>query len=110
MTVYVDNMRVRFGRMVMWHMVADSDEELHAMAARIGVARKWHQTAGGSHYDVCLAKRAAAVAAGAMEITLRQCAAMSYLRRVYKVHGVTPADAVARLQQEYAKKAEAARG
>ncbi len=108
MTVYVDNMRARYRRMVMSHMIADTDDELHAMAARIGVARKWHQTAGGSHYDICQSKRAAAVAAGAVEITLRQCAAMAYLRRVYKVHGVAPADAVARLQQEYAKNREPA--
>lgn len=70
MAVYVDDMRAPYGRMVMCHMLADSDEELHAMADRIGVARRWHQKPGTyhSHYDICLTKRAKAVEAGAIEI------------------------------------------
>ncbi len=67
---YVDDMRAKFGRMIMCHLLADTDDELHAMAARIGVARRWHQKAGTphSHYDIALSKRALAVAAGAVEI------------------------------------------
>ncbi len=73
MTVYVDDMRAKFGRMIMCHMLADTDAELHAMAARIGVARRWHQKAGTphSHYDICLSKRALAVKLGAIEIDRR---------------------------------------
>lgn len=54
MAVYVADMKAKFGRMVMCHMLADSDEELHAMAQSIGVARDWHQKAGTvhSHYDI----------------------------------------------------------
>ncbi len=78
MTVYVDDMRARFGRLIMCHMIADTDEELHAMVDRIGVARKWHQ---GDHYDIALSKRALAVANGAIEITLRECAIMTAHRR-----------------------------
>lgn len=84
MTVYVDDMKAEFGRMKMCHMLADSDEELHAMADAIGVARKWWQSpakTSGSHYDIALSKRALAVAAGAVEITLRQAAAMNARRR-----------------------------
>ena len=50
----------------MCHLIADTDAELHAMARTIGVARRWYQ---GDHYDICLSKRAAAVAAGAVEIS-----------------------------------------
>jgi hypothetical protein len=82
MTVYVDDMYLspmgRFGRMKMSHMIADTEAELHAMAARIGVARRWYQ---GDHYDIAISKRALAVAAGAREITLRQLACMAALRK-----------------------------
>lgn len=73
MTVYVDDMRASFGRMVMCHMIADTEAELHAMADRIGVARRWYQ---GDHYDVTLSKRALAIADGAIEITWRDCGLM----------------------------------
>lgn len=74
MSVYVDNMRAGYGRMVMCHMVADSRDELLAMADRIGVARKWIQQAGThlEHFDICLAARKKAVAAGAVELTMRK--------------------------------------
>ncbi|MCK4121385.1 DUF4031 domain-containing protein [Ralstonia pseudosolanacearum] len=70
MSVYVDDMAAPYGRMLMFHMVADTDDELHAMADKIGVARRWHQKAGTphSHYDICKAKRALAVAHGAVEV------------------------------------------
>jgi hypothetical protein len=82
-TVYVDNMCAKFGRMKMCHMLADSDEELHAMAALIGVARRWHQAPPkhDSHYDIALSKRALAINAGAVLITLRQIACMNTRRR-----------------------------
>jgi hypothetical protein len=84
MTVYVDSMRAKYGRLVLCHMIADTDEELHAMADRIGVARKWHQSpplASSSHYDIALCKRALAIEAGAVPITWRQCSLMTMLRR-----------------------------
>jgi len=81
--VYVDDMRAPYGRLIMCHMIADSDEELHAMAERIGVARRWHQKPGpGSHYDIALSKRALAVAAGALEITWRQAEAWGQAYRL----------------------------
>jgi hypothetical protein len=96
-TVYVDNMRARFRRMVMCHMLADSDDELHTMADRIGVARRWWQSpthTSGSQYDIALSKRALAVAAGAVEISLREASAMNARRRVTGELG-SPGDAVA---------------
>lgn len=71
--VYVDTMRAPYGRLILCHMIADSPEELNAMADGIGVDRKWHQ---GNHYDICLTKRAKALQAGAVEISFRQCGAM----------------------------------
>lgn len=85
MTVYVDDMRAKFGRMVMCHMIADTDTELHAMADTIGLARKWFQ---GDHYDISLSLRAKAIAAGAQEVTWMDVSRMHYVR----VHtGVLPA-------------------
>jgi hypothetical protein len=57
-------------------MIADTREELDNMADKIGVARKWIQYPGrpNEHYDICLTKRAIAVAAGAIEITIRDTA------------------------------------
>ena len=74
MAVYVDEAVWPFGRMLMCHMIADSREELDAMADRIGVRRKWIQKPGtpGEHYDICKSKRARAVAAGAVEVDSRE--------------------------------------
>ena len=76
MSVYVDDMKAGFGRMVMCHMIADSTKELLAMADRIGVQRKWIQHAGTSreHFDICLSKRVAAIRMGALPITQRELA------------------------------------
>ena len=74
MTVYVDNMRARYGRMKMCHMIAESTDELLAMADRIGVDRKWLQKPGTrfEHFDIALSKRALAVEAGAVEVTMME--------------------------------------
>lgn len=73
MSVYVDPARYPFSRMTMCHMIADSSEELLAMADAIGVARKWLQKAGqpDEHFDVCKSKRAEAVRLGAVEVSSR---------------------------------------
>lgn len=74
MATYVDDMKSGYGRMVMCHMVADTEAELHTMADRIGVARRWHQKSGTphSHYDICKSKRALAIEFGAIEIGRRE--------------------------------------
>ena len=87
MTVYVDNMHEsklgNFGRMKMSHMIADTTEELLAMADRIGVQRRWLQYPGThkEHFDIALSKRAMAIAAGAVEIDMEQTSAMCRRRR-----------------------------
>jgi len=78
MAVYVDDMHQtemgKYRRMKMCHMLADTEDELLAMADKIGVARRWHQYPGTpkSHFDVCMSKRALAVQLGAVEIEMRR--------------------------------------
>jgi hypothetical protein len=69
MAVYVDDVRHRFGRMVMCHLWADSVDELHAFAARLGLKRTWFQCppkASWEHYDISLGIKAKALALGAV--------------------------------------------
>lgn len=73
MAVYVDKVKLAFGRMVMSHMIADDEEELHAMADRIGLKRSWYQAdASTPHYDVSQSKKRAAIEAGAVELERRE--------------------------------------
>jgi hypothetical protein len=81
MSVYVDQPVHRFRHMLMCHMLADSPEELHEMADRIGMPRKWYQRdASTPHYDLSREKRAAAIAAGAIEVNRREMVAV--IRRI----------------------------
>lgn len=74
MPVYVDHGQIPYGRMKMCHMLADTEEELLAMADMIGVARKWIQKPrrGPVHFDICQSKRALAVKNGAREVGRRE--------------------------------------
>ncbi len=67
--VYVDALRDygwRLGKSC--HLVADSDDELHAFAARVGMKRAWFQPKSTPHYDLTASRRAKAVALGAVEL------------------------------------------
>ena len=69
MTVYVDDVRHRYGRMQMCHMWADSLDELLLAAVKIGVPVKWLQSppkASWTHFDVSLSMKAKALAQGAV--------------------------------------------
>jgi hypothetical protein len=87
MTVYVDDMRLpaRVGRIhERWsHLMADTDAELHAFAAQIGLQRHWAQDPGTwkSHYDVTDAKRSSAIAKGAVPIGYGSPEALALTRR-----------------------------
>lgn len=87
MSVYVDSMRAPLKRgrrtMIMCHMMADTSEELHAMADRIGVLRRYVEDEGTyrEHYDICKAKRALAVSAGAIPVTMLQLGRIMLARR-----------------------------
>jgi len=69
---YVDAAVWPYGRMMMCHLLADTVEELHAMADHLGVSRRWFQNDRYPHYDICKAKRAIAVQLGATEISRRE--------------------------------------
>lgn len=75
--VYVDPMTRRFvsptrrGVMVSW-LIADTEAELHAFAATIGLKREWCLRSGFIRYDLGGERRARAIAAGAVEITAEQ--------------------------------------
>jgi uncharacterized protein DUF4031 len=70
MTVYVDD-AVHPWRGQRWaHLMADTLEELHAMAARLGIPRRAFQNkTSGAHYDVTSELRERAIAFGAIAIS-----------------------------------------
>ena len=71
MAVYVDDYRGRLGRMIMCHMMADTVEELHEFAEKLGMKREWFQNGSAPHYDVSLTRRALAIKLGAVELPIR---------------------------------------
>jgi hypothetical protein len=72
MSVYIDDMRMyaTVGTLsARWsHLTADTKEELHAFAERLGMRRSWFQDKpnGLWHYDVTDNKRKRAIAMGAL--------------------------------------------
>ena len=78
MSVYVDNARLPFRRMLVCHMTADTLDELHEMAQIIGIKRQWFQNKSIPHYDICLSKRILAVQCGAIEETTRETVARKW--------------------------------
>lgn len=75
MSVYVDalhNYGWRLGPSC--HLVADTLDELHAFAKRIGLRRAWFQSGRKPHYDLTASRRAVAVSLGAVEVTDRDVA------------------------------------
>ena len=78
MTVYVDELRVWPTKIGCFkggsaHLTADTLEELHAFAARIGLKRAWFQDKGlVPHYDLAPSRHEAALAAGAVFVPARE--------------------------------------
>lgn len=98
MTVYVDDFRVRArvgGTVGRWsHLTADTPDELHEFADRLGHRREWFQARcrsrscpvrGGVcrhfHYDVVDTRRSRAISLGARTVTLREMGALVSARR-----------------------------
>ncbi|UNK47981.1 DUF4031 domain-containing protein [Lysobacter sp. S4-A87] len=70
MTVYVDD-AVHLWRGQRWaHLMADTLDELHAMAGQLGIPRRAFQDkTSGAHYDVPAELRERAIALGAVPIS-----------------------------------------
>lgn len=74
MSVYVDPLHEWGGSATFrWkhscHMFADTADELHAFAKKIGMRREWAQTGGMLHYDLNANRRRVAVLFGAKEVS-----------------------------------------
>jgi hypothetical protein len=78
MSVYVDPLLRHGGSAAFrWkescHMYADTLEELHEMAVRIGMRRSWFQNHSSMpHYDLVASRRVDAIMAGSIEHTRRE--------------------------------------
>jgi hypothetical protein len=84
MGVYVDRLRDWGWRLgPSCHLLADTVEELHTFAARLGLKRAWFQDSTSCpHYDLVAGKRALAVRLGAIELEAQ--AFVDLLRRLRK--------------------------
>lgn len=77
MAVYVDYLRnwgwkLRGKPILSCHMIADTVEELHEMADKIGLKREWFQDKKDPHYDLTKSRREEAIKNGAIVLTLKQ--------------------------------------
>jgi hypothetical protein len=76
------------------HMFADTIDELHVLAGRIGLRRAWFQEKPGfPHYDLTESKRRLAIAEGVREVGRREMVAFMRARRV-TTDGPSPATPV----------------
>ena len=93
MSVYVDRLRaVPTSRAWRWpqaaHLVADSEAELHAFAASIGLLRAWYQPRSFPHYDLTPSRWRRAVQRGAQIVERRELVAV--MRRFREQPGPAP--------------------
>lgn len=74
MSVYVDDYYAPYRGMRMCHMIADTHEELMAMALTICLWSGWIQNRGTyrEHFDISTAKRKLAIRAGAIPISVKE--------------------------------------
>ena len=54
------------------HLFADTVDELHDFARRIGMRRSWFQGGRLPHYDLTASRRARAVECGAIELSRQE--------------------------------------
>jgi hypothetical protein len=85
LAVYVDQPVWEWRGRHWCHLLADTDEELHTLAAALGLKRQWFQHSPErpwkDHYDIPDELRGEALRAGAVEVDLRHVAAHLRARR-----------------------------
>lgn len=81
--VLIDDMEAPFGRMIMCHMVADTNMELVQMALAIGMKASWIQHKGTykEHFDVSKTRKAKAIELGAKQVTMSELSTFIQARR-----------------------------
>lgn len=68
MAVYVDNERIAWRGALWCHLVADTPDELHSFARRLGLQKSWFQSESiYPHYDITISVRSRAIALGALD-------------------------------------------
>ena len=86
MSVYVDELRVwphakRPFKGGACHLTADTLDELHDLAKRIGMRREWFQGGSVPHYDLTPSMRAAAILAGVAFVPVKEQARRRIAKR-----------------------------
>jgi Protein of unknown function (DUF4031) len=89
MSVYVDDMDAPFQGTIMCHMLADTHEELMAMAKLLRLNPAWIQHPGTpkEHFDISLGKKRLALAHGALPITWDEAGAFVVRKRLTRASG-----------------------
>jgi len=73
MTVFVDNVKIKYKGYQWCHLVADNLDELHSFARSLGISKKWFQIDGSyPHYDITVGQREVALRKGALNGTRRE--------------------------------------
>jgi len=103
--VYVDALRDWGWRLgPSSHLIADSNEELHAFAAKVGLKRSWFQRGTVPHYDLTANRRVVAVQLGAAEVSNREFATLIRKLKdpfIAAMRGTTDADERQRIRDHY---------
>jgi hypothetical protein len=95
MAVYVDNERIEWRGRLWCHLVADSLDELHAFAARIGLRRSWFQDrASFPHYDVTTEVRERALRSGAVASSKTQMLSAARMLKAEMAGGSAKSDLI----------------
>ncbi|MDU7557682.1 MULTISPECIES: DUF4031 domain-containing protein [unclassified Pseudomonas] len=67
MAVYVDSEDILWRGKLWCHLAADTLDELHSFASRLGLRKSWFQSKGYPHYDVTVSMRERALIMGAID-------------------------------------------